>query len=70
MVKELDELRKLGAFIAAGVRELQHTYPVNLLDALTMAHEAWKDLTQVTVVNCWLKSNILRTCQALNFLTI
>ena len=62
MVKNLeryDELRKLGASIAAGVRGLQYAYPANLLDASTMAHEAWKDLTQVTMVNCWLKSNIL-----------
>ena len=48
-----DELRQLGASIAARVRGLQHAYPA---DASTMAHEAWKELTQVTVVDCWLQS--------------
>ena len=62
MVKNLeryDELRQLGASITAGLRGLQHGYPANLLDASIMAHEAWEDLSQVTMVNCWLKSNIL-----------
>ena len=58
-IEKYDELRQLGASIAAGVRGLHHAYPANLLDASTLAHEAWEDLSQVTVVNCWLKSNIL-----------
>ncbi len=48
MVRNLekhDELRQLGASMAAGVRGIQHAYPANLLDASTMAHEVWKGLT-------------------------
>ncbi len=58
-LEKYDELRQLGAYMAAGVRGIQHAYPANLLDASTMAHEAWKELTQVTIVDCWLQSKIL-----------
>ena len=53
-IEKYDELFQLGASIG-----LHYAYPENLLDASTLAHEAWEDLSQVTDVNCWLKSNIL-----------
>ncbi len=62
MVKNLenyDELRQLGAAPVAGMRGLDHAYPPNLLDAESLAYEAWDSLTQATVANCWLKANIL-----------
>ncbi len=62
MVKNLenyDELRQLGAALVAGMRGLDHAYPPNLLDAASLAYEAWDSLTQVTVANCWLRANIL-----------
>src|SRR5882672_447493 len=28
-------------------------YKINLLEAMTMAKAAWKDVTKETIVNCW-----------------
>ena len=44
--------RQLGASIAAGVRGLHHAYPANLLDASTLAHEAWENLKSV-IFSCY-----------------
>ena len=38
---------------------IDHAYPPNLLDAGTLAHQAWDSLTQATLANCWLKADIL-----------
>ena len=65
MVKNLeryDELRTIGASITAGVGGLNHAYPPNLLDAATIAHEVWESMNQSTLLNCWLKADILPTC--------
>ena len=62
MVKNLenyDQLRQLGAALTTGVRGIDHAYPPNLLDAGTLAHQAWDSLTQATLANCWLKADIL-----------
>ena len=67
MVKNLeryDELRAVGASIAAGVRGMNHAYPPNLLDAATIAHKVWESIDQSTLLNCWLKADILPTCHA------
>ena len=50
---------QLRATIAASVRGLNHAYPPNLLDAAFLAHQAWDSLSQATLANCWLKSDIL-----------
>ena len=66
MVKNLeryDELQAGGASIAAGVRGL-HAYPPNLLDDATIAHKVWESIDQSTLLNCWLKADILPTCHA------
>ena len=36
------ELRAVGESLPAGVRELNHAYPPNLLDAAAIAHEVWQ----------------------------
>ena len=72
MVKNLekyDELRAVGESISAGVRGLNHAYPPNLLDAATIAHEVWESIDQTTLVNCWLKADILPVCHVENFET-
>ncbi len=72
MVKNLeryDELRAVGESLPAGVRGLNHAYPPNLLDAATLAHEVWESIDQSTLVNCWLKANILPACQVESFET-
>ena len=58
-VENYDQLRQLGAALTAGVRGIDHAYPPNLLDAGTLAHQAWDSLTQATLANCWLKADIL-----------
>ena len=40
-LERYDELRAVRESIPAGVRGLNHTYPPNLLDAATIAHEVW-----------------------------
>ena len=62
IVAALNELRAVGASIAAGVRGLNHAYPPNLLDAATIAHEVWESMNQSILLNCWLKADILPTC--------
>ena len=55
MVKNLenyDQLRQLGAGLTACVQGIYHAYPPNLLDAGTLAHQAWDSLTQATSANC------------------
>ena len=72
MVKNLeryDELRAVGESISVGVRGLNHAYPPNLLDAATIAHEEWELIGQTTLVNCWLKADILPSCQVESFET-
>ncbi len=58
-LENYDELRQLGAALVAGMRGLDHAYPPNLLDAASLAYEAWDSLTQATVANCWFRANIL-----------
>ena len=70
MVKNLeryDELRTVGVSMAAGVRGLNQAYPPNLLDAATLAHEAWESIDQSTLLNCWLKADILPKCHVESF---
>ena len=70
MVKNLeryDELQEVGESIPAGVRGLNHAYPPNLLDAETVAHEVWESIGQTTLVNCWLKADILPACHVESF---
>ena len=72
MVKNLeryDELRAVGESLPVGVRGLNHAYPPNLLDAATLAHEVWESIDQTTLVNCWLKADILPACQVESFET-
>ena len=62
MVKNLenyDQLRQFGAALTASVRGIDHAYPPNLLDAGTLAYQAWDSLTQATLANCRLKADIL-----------
>ena len=54
MVKNLenyDQLRQLGAALTVGVQGIDHAYPPNLLDAGTLAHQAWDSLSQATLAN-------------------
>ena len=72
MIKKLeryDELRATGESIPAGVRGLNHAYPPNLLDAVTIAREVWELIGQTTLVNCWLKVDILPACHVESFET-
>ncbi len=62
MVKNLENyehLRQVGAALPAGVRGLDHTHLPHLLNAATLAYEAWDSLTQATIAICWLKYDIL-----------
>ena len=68
-LERYDELRAVGESIPAGVRELNHAYPPNLLDAATIAHEVWESISQTTLVNCWLKGDILPACHVESFET-
>ena len=52
----------MGASITAAVRGLNHANPPNLLDSATIAHEVWESMNQSTLLNCWLKADILPTC--------
>ena len=52
-LENYDQLRQLGAALTAGVQGIDHAYPPNLLDAGTLAHQAWDSLTQATLANCW-----------------
>ena len=64
MIKNLenyDQLQQLGAALTAGVRGIGHAYPPNLLDAGTLAHQAWDSMTQATLANCWLLGPDLST---------
>ncbi len=59
-IENYDQLRQLGSTLAAGVRDLNHAYPPNLLDAASLVHQAWESsLSQATLAHCWLKADIL-----------
>ncbi len=58
-LENYEHLRQVGAALPAGVRGLDHAHPPHLLNAATLAYEAWDSLTQATIANCWLKSDIL-----------
>ena len=67
--------------IPAGVRGLNHAYAPNLFDAATIAYEVWESdaatiayevwesIGQTTLVNCWLKADILPACHVESFET-
>ena len=65
ILERYDELRAVGVSMPAGVRGLNHAYTPNLLDASTIAHEVWESIGQTTLVNCWLKADILPACHVL-----
>jgi DDE superfamily endonuclease/Tc5 transposase DNA-binding domain len=59
LVDSWDEKRARGSKKRRGCAGLAYGYPAHLLDAAELVYDLWKNFAAETIVNCFLKSEIL-----------
>jgi hypothetical protein len=63
-VENWDQLVQLQPLQPHGCKGLEHGYKPNLMDCAKISADCWDEVSSETIMNCWIKSNILPKCHS------